>query len=172
MKCAILGNGPSRSLYSPSKQYDYCIGCNIPWAVTDCTVIIDKDVMAAWSKNLDLIKCSVWLTNSAYSISGRMFINHPTKYLKTYLKQNNLVNGFKQHKVGHSSGHLAAQVAIDLGYTEIDLYGFDSYFSNTMESYTLKHVATIPDNRVESWRKIWNSIISSNPDVVFNFIRE
>lgn len=172
MKCAILGNGPSRSLYSPDKEYDYRIGCNIPWAVTDCTVIIDKDVMVAWSKNLDLIKCPAWLTNSAYSISGRMFVDHPAKYLKTYLKQNDFIKGFKQHIAEHSSGHLAAQIAIDLGYTEIDLYGFDSYYKNTMESYTLEHVKTIPSNRVESWRNIWNGIISSNPNVVFNFIKE
>jgi hypothetical protein len=171
MKCAILGNGPSRSAYSPDKEYDYRIGCNIPWAVTDCTIIIDPDVVTAWSFKLDIIKCPVWLSRVAYRHSDKVRIQ-PTKVtMRDYVEDNKLFLGIEPQPEHYSSGHIATNKAIELGYKYIDLYGFDSYFEDTMDSYTRLHVKDKPMNHIKKWRGLWDKIIASHPDIKFNFIR-
>lgn len=172
MKCAILGNGPSRSAYSPDKEYTYRIGCNIPWAVTDCTIIIDPDVITAWSFKLDIIKCPVWLSRVAYSQTGAVRIQSTRVKMRDWIQENNLFLGIQYQPEHYSSGHIAAVKAIELGYEDLDLYGFDSYFNDTMDSYTRQHVKDNPMNHVEKWRRIWEKMIESYPDIKFNFIRE
>lgn len=170
MKCAILGNGPSRSAYSPDKEYNYRIGCNIPWAVTDCTIIIDPDVITSWSFKLDIIKCPVWLSKVAYRHSDKVNIQPTKKSMRKYIEENNLFLGIQPQPDRYSSGHISTMKAIELGYKDLDLYGFDSYFRNEMDSYTRLHVKDKPMNHVERWRKVWDEIIEAHPNVNFNFI--
>ena len=171
MKCAILGNGPSRSAYSPDKEYAYRIGCNIPWAVTDCTIIIDPDVVTAWSFKLELIKCPVWISRVAYRHSAGVRIQ-PTKVkMRDWIEDNNLFLGIEPQPEHYSSGHIATMKAVQMGYKYIDLYGFDSYFTDTMDSYTRLHVVDKPMNHIIKWRGVWDKIIESHPDIKFNFIR-
>lgn len=164
MKCAILGNGPSHKLYDSSKEYDTVIGCNIPWTTVDWTCIMDADVINAWQKNPDLITVPIYIATRVhdYACSLNMGMNvYGTFTLKRPEPETN-----------YSSGHYAALKAIELGHTQIDLYGFDSYYTGSIESITRKHVLDNPANNAIKWRNLWNRIISSNQDVVFNFIKE
>lgn len=165
MKCAILGNGPSRIAYSPEKKYDLVIGCNIPWTKVDFTMIMDPDVITAWSKNHDLIDVPICAGTAAWRHSDGI-------KFRWYILEKNLFKELFKVPANYSSGHLAAKKAIELGYKELDLYGMDSYFEDTMETYTRQHVADNPMNHVQRWRSLWDELKSSNPDVVFNFIRE
>jgi hypothetical protein len=62
MKCAVLCNGPSRFDYQPSTEYDYVIGCNVPWTDVDATVIVDEVVVERWSKQPDLNKLPAYFS--------------------------------------------------------------------------------------------------------------
>jgi hypothetical protein len=160
MRCAVLGNGPSRSAYKG--EYDYVIGCNIPWTKVDSTFIMDPDVITAWSNDLNLITCKVYLSPQAVRHADRLPFIQYKKHLIAVQEIPPL----------YSSGHVAAKKAVELGYTELDIYGMDSWFNDTMETYTRTFVSEKPSNKCKQWRKVWNELIQTYPDVKFNFIKE
>lgn len=169
MKCAILGNGPSRSLYNTENDYTVKIGCNIPWTTVDWTMIMDEEVMIAWSKNPQVITCPIYASVEAWRYSA-------TIKFRDYIVGQDLFRGmFKRlpevSGTKYCSGHYAALNAIELGYKHLDLYGMDSYFEDNIESSTREYIPLVVTNNAAKWRKVWNEIISSNPDVTFNFIR-
>ena len=170
MKCAILGNGPSRSLYSPENNYSIIIGCNIPWTKVDWTMVMDEEVILAWSKNPQLITCPLYASVEAWRYSAAI------KFREYIIGQSLFLGLFERPKeisdIKYCSGHFAAIKAIELGYKHLDLYGMDSYFEDNIESSTREFIPRVPTNNAAKWRKVWNEIISSNPEVVFNFIRE
>ena len=170
MKCAILGNGPSRKLYTGSIHYDYKIGTNIPWTEVNSTVVMDVDIIIEWKKNKDLIKYPVYFSDKAWAYAD-------TLKFREYILDKDLFLGMfevprEDSSVRYSSGHCAAIKAIELGYKDLDLYGFDSYFSDTVESYTREFVKDSPANNSQRWTALWKRIIFKNKDVTFNFIRE
>ena len=170
MKCAILGNGPSRKLYTGSIHYDYKIGTNVPWTDVNATVVMDVDIIIEWKKNKDLIKYPVYFSNTAWSYAD-------TLKFREYIEEQGLFLGmFKVPKedsnVRYSSGHYAAIKAIELGYKDLDLYGFDSYFLGNIESYTREFVNDTPANNSKRWSTLWEQMIFKHKDVTFNFIRE
>lgn len=164
-KVAILGNGPSRVLYKGG--YDFAIGCNIPFTDVKFTVIYDLDVAKLWQTDRDVIKCPAYFSNYAWN-------NIDTEF-KDYLIYNNFYLGNIIYRLGDkfTSGHVAAQIAIDAGYDELDLYGFDSYFEDNVDSYTRNFLTTTLSGPaiVKYWREEWQRLIDSNTNVKFNFIR-
>jgi hypothetical protein len=167
MKVAVLCNGPSRFAYTGRLGYDYVIGCNIPWTEVDATVVLDENVIHRWAKEPDLIRCKTYFSRKAWmetdAIKKRDFF-HP------YLIE--VIDIMPEYD---SSGHNAARCAIKLGANQLDIYGCDSWFDQTIVSYTHEYFKNLnPDNskkHVMGWRKRWEEIIKSNPDVMFNFIR-
>jgi hypothetical protein len=170
MRVAILGNGPSRNSYLEHKgEYDFVIGCNIPWTEVDMTVILDVDVAQEMIRhyqngNPNLVTCPIKFGWFAWD------------WLQSCRKDRHwrhLFTGFIKPKHRESSGHIAAQVAIEKGATEIDLYGIDSWFEETVESHTHSivkdtnaDIKTVPD-----WRDNWNKFIRANPEVKVEFKR-
>ena len=170
MKCAILGNGPSRALYTGDAAYDYVISTNIPWTSSNMTIVMDEDIIIEWNKNRNLIKVPTYFSSKAWMFADSI-------KFRSYILENNLYIGiFEIPKDGpsirYSSGHFAALKAIDMGYTELDLYGFDSYFANSIESYTRQFVICSPANNAERWKTLWNQLIYKHKGVTFNFIKE
>jgi hypothetical protein len=165
---AILCNGPSRVHYDPNKEYAYRIGCNIPWTDVDCTIIMDEDVCTYWSRNLSAIKCPVYFSDSSWRWSQNL------PKFEEYIEKNNLFAGIVDVPTvpKHSTGHIAVLKAIELGYKKFDIYGLDSWFEETVESYTKQFVDNNPGNNVMQWREAWRNIINSNDRLKFNFIRE
>lgn len=162
-KVAILGNGPSRSLYQGG--YEYVIGCNVPFTKVDCTIIYDLEVAKLWQDIYELIKCPAYFSSYAWN-------NLDSKF-KEYLVSKNYYLGNVIYRLGDkfTSGHVAAQVAIDKGYDELDLYGFDSYFVDNVDSYTREFLDTPlrGTSIVKYWRQEWNDLMDSNTNVRFNF---
>jgi hypothetical protein len=76
----------------------------------------------------------------------------------------------------YSSGHMAVQTMINEGEKEIDIYGCDSYFIDTIESWTHQYAKNpCRDGErklIMEWRKRWDSFIEKNPTVKLNFIRD
>lgn len=169
MKAAILCNGPSRKSYQPSADYDIVIGCNVPWTDVDAVVILDQEIISLWAKNPELIivpENSVYFGRKAY-----MFTDEIKKraFFDPYLRK--IVD---QRPPYHSSGHIAAEQAIIEGYTELDIYGCDSWFESTLLSSTHEWVNTSSENLmmcVTSWRARWDVLIKNNTNVKINFIR-
>jgi hypothetical protein len=157
MKCAVLCNGGSRSLFTSPDRYSYLIGCNIPWRQVNATVVIDVNVLEKWKD-----PCPFYS-----SINAWRELHKRQKFEQYFL---GFVNTFSEHD---SSGHAATRKVIELGYNEIDIYGCDSWFNDNTESFTHQWVDSrlIDSSRqVGIWRQRWNDIIVNNPDVVINFI--
>lgn len=157
MKVALLGNGSSRVLYSPTDRYDYTIGCNIPWTKVDSTVIMDVNVLEKW-ENL----CNFYVSRNAWRGCRKR-----DRYNEFLIE---IVDTVPEYD---SSGHMACRILLKLGATEIDIYGCDSWFTNDTESYTHKYVDSRSDNmtkNVSAWRANWYKMMSENLSVKFNFI--
>lgn len=169
MKAAVLCNGPSRTSYQTSLEYDFLVGCNIPWTDVDALVILDEEIINLWAKDPDLIivpENSVFFARRAYMYTDEI---KKRAFFDPYLRK--LVD---VHGPYHSSGHVAAEQAILEGYTELDIYGCDSWFESSLKSSTHEWVDTSSENLmmcVTSWRTRWDIMIQNNPNVKINFIR-
>lgn len=159
MKCAVLCNGPSRTLFNTPDGYNYIIGCNIPWTKVDTTVVIDFEVFDKW--------------------------DNPTKFFSTVDAWRDCRNKkkFSDYFLGFadklkdydSAGHVACRKLIKMNPSQIDIYGCDSWWENNTESFTHKYVDTRTinmDRHVIVWRERWKGLIESNPNIIFNFIGE
>lgn len=168
-RCAVLCNGSSRFAFKSKQGYNYVIGCNIPWTEVDTTVIIDEEVVKYLANNPRLIRFAIKFSENAWRYTDGIkkrsyFVYHFDGLIKV------------PREPYYSSGHAAVQLAIDEGYTEIDIYGCDSYFDSGMESYTHQFVdSTSPDNHIRTlsaWKARWDYIIQKYPAIWFNFIKE
>jgi hypothetical protein len=165
MKAAILCNGPSRILYDPNKDYDYRIGCNVPWTKVDSTVIVDEQVAKILAKDHSLIICPMWFSEEAWRSAAEFNLRPYVEFL-----------GFVKRGEGLSSGNVACKKVLELGYTEIDIYGADAYWQlehhDGIKSYTRKFLSDPVSNNSASWRHHWNEMIKNNKQVKFSFIKE
>jgi hypothetical protein len=158
MKVALLGNGNSRNLFPDTPdRYSYLIGCNIPWRQVDATVILDVNVL----EKLD--------------VPVRFYVSR--KAWRECRKKDSLIGYmlgmFDSMSDYDSAGHAAARQLIELGATQIDIYGCDSWFTNNTESYTHKYVDSRSEDmtkNVSVWRARWYELMAKHPHVVFNFI--
>jgi len=173
MIAALLGNGPSRKFYDPSKAYNYRLGCNIPWADVDATLILDENIIRLWWKDHDLIKVPAYFSRTAWMYGDEL------KTFRPFIKENNLFLGLVEKKPhsNESSGNVAAKKLVELGYTELDIYGCDAAFTEThghnTESYTREHISGIDMiNNSYKWKLEWQETIKKYPNVKFNFIKE
>jgi len=168
MRGAVVANGPSRNRFDTSDGYSYSIGCNIPWTKVDATVILDGNVIERWSRDLNLISCPVFFTARAWRSTDEYKI-------REYILNNNLfIDLMPDAKEFFSAGHVAAQIMCENDFTELDIYGVDSMFKYTVESFTNTLVDDQnPDSemqRIVNWRKNWDKLQSDYPDVSFNFV--
>jgi hypothetical protein len=169
MKCAVLCNGPSRVAYIPSTEYDFVIGCNIPWTDVDATVVLDEAVVELWAKTPDLIKVPTYFSVAAWRQTDAVRKYQPREFFKKFM-----VEIITPMYPFHSSGHNACEIAIKKGYKQIDIYGCDSWFSSVVESYTRSFVpkgGAEGMKHVQGWRKRWHEIMTAHPDVTLNFIK-
>ena len=169
-KVAVLCNGPSRSAYDPNTEYAYRIGCNIPWTKVDCTVILDPQMVKVIIKDITLIDCKVYFSQAAWDYVEEV----GAKSLF-----NNIYLGIIQKtKKGMSSGNLACLKMVELGYTDIDVYGADAMTTNDIrsnnvsKSYTRNFLDSDSMNMSPDWRTNFNKMIKDHPEVTFNFIRK
>lgn len=171
MKCAVLGNGPSRSAYVPRDDYDLVIGCNIPWAKVDCTVIMDENIVRLWHADHSLITVPAYFSRKAWMYADEL------KTFRPFILENNLLLGLFDKLDQESSGNAAARILVEKGYTYIDCYGCDAAFTeahgHNIQSYTRKFISgTDMINNSYLWKLHWDKLVKQYPEVVFNFIRE
>lgn len=159
MITALLCNGPSRVAFNPEIKYNYTIGCNIPWAPVDATVILDYEVF-------DKIQTPI---KFFASVDAWRECRKRARLVDYFL---GFVNTMKDYD---SAGHVACRKLIELNPTQIDIYGCDSMWENTTESFTHKYIdtrSTDMGKHVSVWRQRWYELMESNPNIVFNFIGE
>lgn len=167
MKAAVLGNGPSRCLYTTPDQYEYVIGCNVPWTNVTANIICDETVVQYWHKNYSNYKHKTFLAERAWREVQRLNFADEMRSL--------LLDVVDMHEGYDSSAHVAVKKLIDLGYTEIDVYGCDSRFSDDYKSRTNNYIRSkvnSPRELAKTWNKNWDEIIQSNPSVTITFIGE
>lgn len=169
MRCAVLCNGPSRNLYVPSTEYGFIMGCNIPWTAVDATIVLDEQVVRLWAKKPDLITVPTYFSVKAWQETDA--IKKRDFFRQFFIKTINPKYPY------HSSGHNAVEQVIAKGYTNIDIFGCDSWFSKVGRSYTRTHIKEggIVDGdmrHIEGWRTRWKEIMDKHPEVTLNFIGE
>lgn len=170
-KAACLCNGPSRVSYVPSTDYSFVIGCNIPWTDCDATIIVDEGIIKLWNDDPELVKSKVVYSERSWAFAQTL--NKPI------FNERCLGVRKVKDKQSHSSGHVAVEVLIEMGYTDIDVYGCDSWFNlREGDSYTRKYVPISSPNqelrsygRQQGWKLRWQRIIESNPNVKITFIK-
>lgn len=157
MKTALLCNGPSRVAFNSELLYNYTIGCNIPWTKVDSTVVMDAEVLNKYD-------CYTRFYSSRIAwrdcIKKEKLIGH-------------LIGLFDSLPEYDSAGHAAARILLQIGAKQIDVYGCDSWFDNTTESYTHKYVdsrSTDMTKHVRVWKQRWEQLMEQHPEVTFNFI--
>lgn len=170
MKAAILCNGPSRVAFQEKVGYNYVIGCNIPWTEVNATVIIDGNVIHRWSKDLTLISCPAFFTTRAWRTTDEVKI-------RKHIEDNNLfIDLMPDYPEFYSAGHVAALIMCENDYTELDIFGCDSMFEDTVESFTNTliddHNPDSEKQRIVNWRKNWDKLKEEYPNVIFNFIKD
>jgi hypothetical protein len=169
MKCAVLCNGPSKDLYIPSSEYGFVIGCNIPWTKVDATVILDEQVIRLWAKKPDLITVPAYFSVKAWAETDAI---KKREFFRPFL-----IKMITPKYPYHSSGHNAVEQMIREGYTEIDIFGCDSYYSKIARSHTRTYIKDggVQDGDMKAilgWRERWKEIIDGHPEVTLNFIKE
>lgn len=162
MKCAILCNGPSRALYKGRGDYSSVVGCNIPWTDVDYVVILDKKAVTAWVAHPEIEIVPAYFSNIAWRAVE--FAGKTDVFKK---------EGMITDKKFTSSGHTALQLCIKKGAKQVDIYGADSYYKASDESFTRLYIKEGKPSRrlLERWKKEWDRIVRESPQVKVNFIR-
>ena len=155
----VLGNGPSKKEYDRSG--DLVIGCNIPTKdfSVDATVICDEEIVWVLKNNLTLIDVPVIISTKVYEKMKDLRIENEFQ----------IVNVFKPSD-WHNAAHYAADRLIDLGCTEIHIWGCDSIFEDFIDSDTSAYVEKHHkgDERfIRNWRRVWLEKKQNNPNVNF-----
>ena len=168
MKCAVLCNGPSRVDFQSREGYTYVIGCNIPWfKEVDATVIVDEIVVDRWHREPDIISVPAYFSTRAWRHTD-------THHRRDFFipRMIGVVDVLPDYD---SSGHVAVSCMIMKGFKEIDVWGCDSWFDQTIVSYTHQYFKNLnPDDskkHVIGWRNRWKTIMEEFPDVTINFKR-
>jgi len=157
MKTALLCNGPSRVVFDPNMEYNYIIGCNIPWTKVNSTVILDVNVLEQWKE-----PCSFFA-----SIAAWRELRNRERFVDYFLEFVNTIPDYD------SAGHAACRKLLEFNPTVIDIYGCDSWFANNTESYTHQYVDSRSydmTKNVSVWRSRWYDLMANHPSVEFNFI--
>jgi hypothetical protein len=117
--------------------------------------------------NTSLIDCDVYFSQAAWD------------YVKEVAAVSlfNSLGIIEKTRKGLSSGNLACMKAVELGYTDIDIYGADAMTTNDIrsnnvsKSYTRNFLDSDSMNMSPDWRHNFNRMIESHPEVKFNFIK-
>lgn len=161
-KLAIIGNGPSRSLFEGSGDYDYVIGCNyVPYDV-DYSVYVDAyaaRLMREGQKFHDRIGSSMLVFGERCAEGLRRIKARPasTDTLFQYFVSRDVVycdegrhdiaypSVFRRDQRYLSSGHLAFLFACkEFMNPTIHLFGFDSVLTGD-------HLASFSNRDIREW---------------------
>jgi hypothetical protein len=130
-------------------------------------VVLDPQMVKVLVDDTTLIDCGVYFSQAAWD------------YIEE-VKASSLFNSLgiiQKTRKGLSSGNLACMKAVELGYTDIDIYGADAMTTNDIrsnnvsKSYTRNFLYSDSMNMSPDWRTNFNKMIQSHPEVKFNFIK-
>jgi hypothetical protein len=153
MKAHILGNGPSIQLYNP--QDGFVIGCNFHEYPVDLTVLVDCKPFMIYKGKREL------LPNRKIITSKYAWPTIEEQKLVDEFEYVHIVEQLEQYK---SAGHIATEWALNNGYDEIHLWGFNSIFEDSQETKT---DLIVPRSRAQfdlfiHWRERWKEFTQYN----------
>lgn len=162
----IVGNGASKIIYKNlPKSYQtgkFILGCNIPDAdiYVDATVICDVEIIFILKNYLNLVSVPVILSTQAFSKMKELGIVRYFEILHVF-----------NPKEWHNCGHYGAEYLINTDHNQIEIFGCDSIFEDTIASSTDDYVPK--ENKthqgfIDNWRIVWKKMFVDYPDVKFN----
>lgn len=159
MIAQVVGNGDSRKLYQ-RKPDAFTVGCNFARDIdVDVTCVIDRIVID---------KMSNCKHDAPPLLTQKSFVMRLRNYNSEGWK-NTVYDTFDRLKGSqYSAGHHAVFYVVDKGYTTVELYGFDSFAEETVDSDTHKiwNNSFVP-GRWREWRNAWVNYFNTKPDVSF-----
>lgn len=168
----VVGNGPSWTDFRKINSEDFVIGCNMTKCPdADVTMLTDIKLytqwmhLLRWKRDAEIINVPVIASNKVVEHMSVTEDNRLQVY-STYEKV------FGAEPLQLSSGHYGVLWAIDNGYTDIHVWGIDSYFKNHIYSYTderiksdLKKDPERVKNVADRWVIEWDKIIADHPEI-------
>lgn len=194
LKVAIIGNGPSYEIFEKTKEkYDLVVGCNVPpldWNIFDFSVIADEKALIKAIREQKSWKYHKYVLGERAVKANDVakFYAGGEEGLYDGLKKEGALKGTVEtpknfqdlyRRTGYfSSGHLAFKYVCEkYNPYQIDLYGFDSIFTDKQSTYsdfimgaaTTAEEALNPKNKRHIsppvWYHIWDYILHENPIV-------
>lgn len=156
----IVGNGPSREMFTKSENF--AIGCNFARDVSvDATCVIDRHVINKMH-NYDY-KPAPLIAQKAFKRTIKDYQSQGTP-LPIY----DLIDRIPGPE--YSSGHHAVIYAANqLNATRVNLFGFDSFAKDSVESDTHEiWNNTVVWHRWKDWRNSWTRYFESRKDIQFH----
>ena len=155
----VVGNGPSRKHFKKFDQNNFVVGCNLSdrSLPLDATVVIDPAVINH-------------IINNQIDYLPPLII---TQGVKKIINKNNfdvpVSTVLDTRSKGNSSGHFATDYLLHRGYTHIHMWGCDSLFEDTVESFTREQIPNEPANSKnwKRWRNAWHNVFAEKKDVQF-----
>lgn len=165
----VLCNGPRMKYYTPNGLYT--MGCNYPPVEVDATSIIDREVIRKWATGTVEMRTNTVVLNRA----SLETLKEHKRFFQLPENTIHILGTFNILRNYYSSGHWAAMAMIKLGYTELDIYGCDSWWDIDIGSYTDNFIEKGKPNYnpkfVGEWRKSWHRMSrEEGKGVTFNFI--
>jgi hypothetical protein len=133
-------------------------------------VVLDIQMVKAWDKQRDIIKCPVYYSRQSYDYA----IQLDKDFFRPFA-----IGVMEIQSHAHSSGHNAVELMITKGFRKIDVYGCDAYFNQSKsESFTRAFVPIESPNaelrahsKMVGWKARWNQLLDDNPQCEIKFIR-
>ena len=171
----VVGNGPSWVDFKRLSDQDFVIGCNVTKVLgADATMMSDVSLCnqiqhhRRHNRKPAIPKIPPVIANPGVVewLGNPVNDCHEMTLYSTYRRPEGV------RSLEMSSAHYAVLWLIDHGYTDIHVWGIDSYFKNHIYSHTdnLKKSKLKKDpNRVSEvatgWSDRWDQIIKGNPHV-------
>ena len=158
----IYGNGPSRVLFLNHKvlQSDFVVVCNIPepGVAKDRIAVIDTQPIAWFLNENHFPETKFWVSTRAGN-----FIRHKKLLDKIRIE----VEWPDIHR--YNNGIYCVKELLNQGYENIHLWGFDSTFSECLESPAMDKI--IPRHRrpkhlKDDWAKHWRKLLNNRTNTI------
>lgn len=153
----VLGNGPSWKQFSKIRDSDIVIGCNLPPIECDYTSIVDYDFVMTLER-LSVINLPPVIASEPVSVGKSINV------FAIYTPSGNISRV--------SAANQATLWALENTQAEIHVWGIDSYFNGSLESYTdsIEPRNNQMKKMPNPWKRVWDQIkiIDTENRIIFH----
>ena len=157
--CHLIGNGPSKKDFINTENYEI-FGCNLSSPELPLTASFIMDACVIEHILINKVK-----------LNFPIIFPEPISRLLNECNPRPIVYAWNNRvcRNGESTGHHAAMWLAEHEYSEVNLWGFDSFKVDSVKSDSQDKMANsyaCPTNYLK-WRTLWDSIFKKYPETKF-----